>query len=512
MKQPVYLAVHVPEFPAQALLRLRPQRTHTPVAVLKGKAPLQQVSSMNTSARQLGVVAGMTVAQLETFPGLEVLCASTAEEASARNALVQAAAAFTPRVEPRQSQGATFTMVLDMTGTQWMLGSVEQAVQGVQQALLALRFTVWLAASSSVHASLCLAAMPQRKPVLVPNGQEAEALSSLPLAVLQPSAELTDTFALWGLRTLGQLAALPVADVVARLGKPGRRLHALACGTEQHLLVPEEPEQACEEQIEFDAPVEALESLLFAVRPMLEQLVLRASSLSYALAGVTARLQLDGGGVHARTIRPALPTMDCAALLKLLHLDLESHLPGAAVIAVTTTAELGDRLPVQGGLFAPQLPESMRLDVTLARIAAMVGDQQVGCARLMDTHSERSFTMEPFRATAQDASGSLALSHENVRVAVRRCRPPVLLRVYTGRKRHAQRPLSFYLHGRLYNVCHCFGPWRLSGDWWSSEVWSHEDWDVHAECKGSAVDKEELLCVLRHNLLQNSWTFEGVYD
>ena len=34
---PLYVCVHVPEFPAQARLRLRPELAHTPVAVVDGE-------------------------------------------------------------------------------------------------------------------------------------------------------------------------------------------------------------------------------------------------------------------------------------------------------------------------------------------------------------------------------------------------------------------------------------------------------------------------------------------
>jgi protein ImuB len=84
------------------------------------------------------------------------------------------------------------------------------------------------------------------------------------------------------------------------------------------------------------------------------------------------------------------------ALLKLLHLDLQAHPPGAGVISLLLHAEPGDRNKVQLGLFSTQLPEPLRLDMTLARIAALVGEERVGRAKLRDTHRPDSFTMERF--------------------------------------------------------------------------------------------------------------------
>lgn len=72
MVSPVYLAVHVPEFSAQALLRLRPELRRKPVAVVKGVPPLQQVCSANPEARAMGVENGITRAQLDAFDGLSI--------------------------------------------------------------------------------------------------------------------------------------------------------------------------------------------------------------------------------------------------------------------------------------------------------------------------------------------------------------------------------------------------------------------------------------------------------
>ena len=521
MKSPVYLAVHVPEFPAQALLRLRPELLRQPVVVMKGTPPVQQVCSLNAPARAMGLEAGLTRAQLEPFQGLHMLPASTSEEESAMNALIEAAAFFTPRVEPQLRGTSAFCMVLDLSNTSLIWGEITTSIRRVAQSIRRLRMTARLAASSNAMASVCLAAVPQREPLVIAPGQESAALARLPLSALSLSPDQAETLSLWGLRSLGDLAALPVHAVVARTGQAGKRLHALASGTHSHLLVPQEQAFLLEETMEFDQPVEMLESLLFVLGPMLDQLIRRAANRSYALASVTTRLVLDGGGEHMRTVRPALPTSERTPLLKLMQLDLQAHPPSAGITALHVSAETGDRSRVQFGLFAPQMPESMQLDVTLARIAAMVGADHVGCARLVDTHHDRSFVMERFTVDAPPASGrtsgknSAQNSHEmneavrgHAAAVLRRCRPPVPLRVSTQSQQPGKRPRSFYLHGKLYTVAECFGPWRQSGDWWSSTIWSREEWDVSAQHEGSAV----LLAVLQHDLLRKTWTLEALYD
>ena len=108
-------------------------------------------------------------------------------------------------------------------------------------------------------------------------------------------------------------------------------------------------------------------------------------------------MELEGGRAHRLSIRPALPSMDRKFLLKLLQLEIAANPPPAAVVSLTLSAEAGQSSKVQLGLFAPQTPEPSRLDVTLARLKAIVGDDRVGSPVLEDTHRAGSFRMEGFR-------------------------------------------------------------------------------------------------------------------
>ena len=127
------------------------------------------------------------------------------------------------------------------------------------------------------------------------------------------------------------LAALPEKELIARMGQEGRRLRQLARGELPHHFVPYEAAFELQERMELDTPVEQLDSLLFVLGVMLEQLILRATARVLALASVTITLSLEGDATHVRTVRPALPTNDRPLWLKLLQLDLEAHPPPAAI-------------------------------------------------------------------------------------------------------------------------------------------------------------------------------------
>ena len=332
-------------------------------------------------------------------------------------------------------------------------------------------------------------------------GEEAAALAPLPVGVLDLSEEQAETFSLWGIRTLGMLAALPEKELVARMGQAGRRLRQLARGECPHLFQPTEPAFTLEEQMELDSPVEILDSLLFVIGVMLDQLILRATDRVLALASVTVTLTLEGGTTHSRTVRPALPSNDKQLWIKLLHLDLEAHPPQAAILALTLTAEPGSISKEQLGLFAPQLPAPAHLDVTLARIRNIVGDECVGRAVLRDSHGPDAFRMEPF---VIPSTQPLDVTPASLRAAVRQLRPPEAAFVIL----QSDRPKMFIFRERRYAVERAYGPWLAGGEWWGATLWGCEQWDLVARANDGAM----LCCCLVRDLMLNRWQIAGLYD
>jgi protein ImuB len=506
MTEPLYVCVYVPEFPAQVRLRLRPELAKLPSVILAGDPPFEEVCSVNAIASRLGVMPGMTRAELDSFTGISVLSRSELEENGARSVLRGAAGMFTPRIEVTPVAAPGFAMVLDMAGTARIFGTVAQALESIQNAFSALQFFTQLAASTNFHTAVCVAPTARKTPVIVLAGQEQEKLSALPLAALPLSTSQAEILELWGLHTIGELAALPEVGLIVRMGQEANRLHLMARGEHPHLMVPEVPAFVLEEYIAFDTSVELLNTLLNALGSMLDQLLIRAMNHAYGLVSLTVKLKLDNDEEYERVIKPALPSIHRNRLLKLLDLDLQLHPPPAGVLSVLMNAEPGDRSKVQLGLFALQLPESLRLEVTLARIASLVGESRVGRARLRHTHRPNSFNMERFLVSEADPSEKKKRKAQCT-TALRRYRPPILLSVQT----HETSPEAFCLHGKNYIVREAYGPWRRSGDWWSTEVWSNEEWDIYATAQENNVNATTL-CVVSHDLLQDCWYLEASYD
>jgi protein ImuB len=497
----IYACIYATEFSAQALLRLRPELRELPCVVMDGEPPLQQVCSLNQKARKLGLAWGMTRVEVDTFCGVTVLARSLSEEATAKAAVLECAGAFTPRVEDC-SEDRSILAVLDIAGTKALFGSPDTLAQSLLSRIRALGITAGIAVSGNFHTAVALAKgiAPQTVKV-VPPGEERDALTLLPLAVLDLTEEESATFSMWGIRTLGMLGALPENELIARMGQAGRRLRQIARGERPRLFQPEEPVFKLRERMELESPVEILDALLFVINPMLDQLIRRAADRVLALASVSITLSLEGGAIHCRTVRPALPTDDRQLWLKLLHLDLEAHPAQSGIEAVALDAEPGRTSKVQPGLFAPQLPEPSRLDVTLARIRAIVGDENVGRAVLTDTHRSDGFRMEPFSVPPAEPSETPTVA---LRPAMRRLRPweKVFVTVQN------ERPSTFVFRDRRYTIEKAYGPWLAGGEWWSPTLWGCEQWDLMARAHDGAL----LCCCLIRDLLREQWQMAGLYD
>lgn len=496
----LYVCLYAKEFPAQALLRLRPELRNKPYVVMEGEPPLQRVCSLNAKARKLGLGCGMTRVELETFSSVVLLPRSKTEESGAKAALLECAGTFSPRVEDR-SNDRIFLCGIDIAGTEKLFGSPSTLAQTLLDRMKSLGIATSVAVSCNLHAAVCLArGMSVPVDVIAP-GDERKALTSLSLTVLDLSEEHADTFSSWGIHTLGMLAAIPEVELIARMGQEGKRLRQLAWGKCPHFFVPVIPELQLEETRELEAPVGSLDSLLFVIGAMLEQLIVRATGRMVALASVKISLSLDDKTVHIRTVRSALPTNNRQLWIKLLHLDLEAHPPKAPILSLVLHAEPGSAGKVQLGLFSSQLPDPMRLDVILARIHAIVGERNAGRPVLKNTYQPDAFCVKAFTVPSGTVSSSIP---DRLKVAMRQLRPAETVSVTLS----GQKPVSFFFRKKRYKVEHAYGPWRSSGNWWNPTLWSHVQWDVVARSHEGML----LYCCLVRDLTQAFWQLVALYD
>lgn len=497
MKHELYTCIHVGNLPAQALLRQQPHLKSEPVAILEGRTPQEYVCSFNHHARLRGVVSGITRLEAERIPGIRLFPRSAESEATARAVIQECAAVFSPRVEDVSSP-LSVALVLDIAGTERLFGLPDQLAHRLRASLSTAGFRCSIAVSVNFHTAR-LKSASSRGITIIPSGEESAALATLHIAALDLDNDALDTFALWGIRTFNELANLPETDLVIRLGAKASLWRQLATGTAEHTFQPIEPILSLEESCEFETPVEQIDSLLFIGARMIDCLAARTATRALSVASISVCMGLESGKVHQVTVRPALPTTDRKFLLKLLQLQIGSNPPPSAVTTLTLKADAGQSGKVQLGLFVPQTPEPSRLDVTLARLKALVGDDRVGSPVLDDTNRPGSFHIAAFSVEKVPA-----VQNAHARIALRRIRPPRPIQVDLC----SAVPAAFRSEREWYTISAAYGPWKTSGSWWSTDGWDAEEWDVLA----SGKDGSTLACLLVYDRARREWLLEALYD
>ena len=464
------------------------------------------------------------------------------------SALVDLAFTFSPLVE----QTAVDTIVLDIAGQSLLFGQMppaetleleadDEALRKIAKAIarrgqdLNLKINVAVGANPdiAIHAARAFKGV-----TIINSGEESAKLESLSIKRIDYSlatieekraAEIQETFSFWGVRTFGDLARLPLSGVAERLGQAGVRLQKLAQGKSERQLKLVKPPIGFAQSLEVEHPISELEPLSFILSRLLNQLC--ANLHDYALAANELRLRLGtyasgvqlqhAGGVSTeRVITLPVPMRNPKTLLRLLLFEIEREPPQSPIISVTISVQPVKPRAAQTGLFIPLAPEPEKLEITLARLAKLVGAENVGSPEIVDTHRPDVFRMKRFRLDQKTRrnlkkDSRCALNPGRMPalpvMGFRLFRPAWRVDVETSRGKptriSAPAPqASIKIRGQISCAA---GPWRASGDWWQADVWARDEWDVAVS---DSSDGSEMLCRIYRDLTNEQWFVAGIYD
>jgi protein ImuB len=535
-----FAAIYIPDFIAQAVVRGELALRGRAVAIVEGTPPLWSVVAANPHALQIGIELGMAKSQAAQFAAVEIRHRLPMQEKAAHEALLDLGWSISPRVE----DNAPDTIVVDLAGLGALFGSEEKIAHELAKRSSSLGLSARIAVAASIEVSI-LASRGLVGVTLIATGEEAKRLSALPVYTLLPSLETLETLARWGVATCGALAALPVIQLSERLGQEGVRLHTLARGAFERSLVLAKPSIYFQEEMELDDSVEELESLSFLLGRLLDQLCERLAARSLSARAIRMEFDLERSfekdlqrAAHpdqrkliprkfAKVLMLPIPMRDSKLLLKLMRLRLQSDPPPAAIIKMVLSAEPDRPRTTQRGLFFPASPEPEKLELTMARLANLVGEANVGSPQLMDTHRPDAIRMDRFRL-AQEVSGSrkkklpAAAGRNSSDLGIakpangfRLFRPGLPARV----ELRDGLPARVFFQGLRGEVVAASGPWRTSGEWWQ-DPWDQAEWDVEVHFSSAAQKTKRLsnpastrgLYLIYFDLRQPGWFLRGTYD
>jgi protein ImuB len=468
-----------------------------------------------------------------------MFCCIVAHHLPAELSLSDFAYTFSPVVEELNAA----TVVIDTEGCDLLFGSAYQMAGEIVQRAKSSRLeggvesvvNVALAANPDVaiHAATRLNGI-----TYVSEGEELTCLGDFPIetinyALINLEKKLADdileTLSLWGIRTFREFAALPGNGVSERLGQNGLQLQHLAAGKTQRHLKCRTQSPVFTSSLELDHPLAELEPLSFIFARLLNQLCAALNAYALATNELSVQLQLQDRTLHERKLSLPHPLRDHKLFLKLLLLDTEMHPPQAAVTSVSITCEPVKPRVLQSGLFVPLAPAPDKLELTLARLAKLVGAENVGSPVLVNTHRPDTFTLKKFALVAKAESrrrknisnlksqiSNQEQAQNNRRyIGFRTFRPP--LRAVVHAEKGCPTQISAWnkqrsVYGKVVNLA---GPWRTTGDWWRNDRWARDEWDVALEKeveKEVEKEKRQTLYRIYRELDSGNWFVEGNYD
>src|SRR3954447_1672902 len=196
---------------------------------------------------------------------------------------------------PRYERHTDDLLSIDISGLERLLGTPRMIGEELRRDAAARGLRVHVAVARRRMAALVLA-VAQPGLTIVGGGEEAAALAPIRIGVLElidqpqntrhPQKSKKDDAASaasstvsvvthWGIRTLGEFAALPAADVRARLGHQGLLWQAMVRGEDIRPLVPAQADERFDGAIDLEWPIEELEPLSFVLTRLLEPLSTR---------------------------------------------------------------------------------------------------------------------------------------------------------------------------------------------------------------------------------------------
>ncbi|HEX5594510.1 MAG TPA: DNA polymerase Y family protein [Micromonosporaceae bacterium] len=511
-----------PDWPVVAAEIVDGVAAATPVAVLHAN----RVIACSESARAEGVRRGLRKREAQSrCPRLTIVDHDPGRDARAFEpviAAVEEVASGAEMIRP----GAC---ALAARGPTRYFGGEEQAAERIVEQVAQ---DCAVESQAGIADGVFAAGLAARVGRIVPPGGTPQFLAGQPVEALG-RPRLTDLLRRLGVRTLGDFAALPAADVLARFGFDAALAHRLAAGRDHRPLAARRPPPDLEVTETYDEPLERVDVAAFAARSLAERLhdLLAGHGLACTRLGIEA-VTADGQELHRVWRHDGLLTSAAIADRVRWQLDgwlsgthrragaggaLPSARPTAGIIRLRLIPDgVLAQVGLQPGLWGEAGEERARAHRALSRVQGLLGPESVVTAvlgggrspddrvRLVAWGDERVPTRpplppwpgrlpppapalvlsDPLPAAVYDAHGAPVAVSARLQVSA----APARLRV------GAATPVA---------ITGWAGPWPVDERWW-----------VPAEARRRArfqiglVDGSALLL----SLCGGQWSVEAIYD
>jgi protein ImuB len=478
--QPLWLCLRLPSLPLEALAL----PGDGPRAVFERHRQRRLLVCGNPAAEALGLAPGIELGAAAAFaPGAKkgtvtfsnddassfigagkgdcpLFCERNPRaEREALRALAGAAYAFSSQVtlQPAAPAPDGHALWLEIAGSLRLFGSHTALAAQLARTVAALGYRCEIGIAPTPEGAALLAG---RAPAL-DRAALRQALAPLPIAALPVDAATRAALAGSGLRTLGEVLALPLDALARRFAPEFTDWLGRLTGRLPDARRPYRPPPLYRRRLEFEGEVDSSEALRFVVRRLLGELAADLVARDAGVAAFTLDLEHEGGTCSALEVGLAAPSRDPVHLQVLAQARLEQFRVPAPVRALVLRAErFAPVRTCQFDLFSTRSREEEEWQAVLDRLRARLGAAAVqGLGLRADHRPEKAWGQTRFsnplktkagKAVSKTASG-LSVAPMPAEADAGKPRPLWLL--------PEPRPLAA-APARLR------GPERIEGGWW----------------------------------------------
>jgi protein ImuB len=398
---------------------------------------------------------------------------------------------FTPQFGIEESSGPD-SLLLDVTGCTHLFGGDQQTAIGIAGEFQARGFQARIGVTPTVGAAWAAArflAQPT-SPAVVPPSQLHDVMPALPIESLRLNPAIVATLHELGLRTVGQLRALPRASLPSRFGPLLLKRLDQAFGDEPERFTPEKPHEPLVADWAGEFPITDRESLHLVARELLVQLwkqldppfrrwehrpdplVAKTGAGTESLPARTGLCQLRcdlrdaSGRLQEFFVGFVAPTDQAQHAFEMLCLQWERTALPNEISLVRLEAVATDALHVtQRDLFGHELDTDVQREVAtlLDRLSNRLGSRAVVRARLLpEAQPELAVAHDPWTENGRSCSPFNQI--DSPRRPTHLLSSPEPIEVSIAGPEGA--PLSFWWNRREHRVIRSWGPERIETGWW----------------------------------------------
>lgn len=358
-------------------------------------------------------------------------------------------------------------LLLDVTGCELVWGGEQRMIHAATHGLARLGLCAQVAIGPTFGSAWAVARFGGEEQRIVAADGARGVLAPLPIAALRVDPQTVSQLAQVGVKRIGELLELPRSALPARFGPELLLRLDQAVGQAMEMIDPVRPVPPAVVERVFDGPTDRVEVIELAVRDLLGRVAQELARRGCGARSIGVELVRSDLEPERLAVTLGRPSRDAKHLWQLLAPKLERAHLGFGVEVVRVCVRSADRIRHEQAECAGASGDVSRAESDRAwgglvdTLSNRLGAARVMCAIIRASHlPERAVVM-------RRASDDLCRVEAGVVITDR---PTVLFERPVPAEVVALTP-DGPVHRVMWNgedlaVSACFGPERISGEWW----------------------------------------------